>query len=101
MTTKHYIISQLAKERAVETLAAKICRDMQRRDLDDLCQIIYLGLLTKDEDMIVSLQEKGEMPFYLTRMIKNQYNSARSPFHRKIRSFRSRCQELSFDLPDD
>lgn len=95
-------MEQLARARTVEQLCETICKDAHKRDREDLAQIVYLSLLTAPPETIVQLYSSEQMTYYLTRVIKNQYNSKTSPYARKITGFRRRTSELwSCDCIDE
>lgn len=96
------IISELAKDQIVEKVVMNIGHSKMTADLSDLCQEIYMILLTYDEDKIVDLWEHGEIGFFITRIAINQYRSSRSPFHVIYRKFSSMsCDITEFDFEDE
>ena len=82
----HDIIDTIARERIVERLAANICKT-SRPDIDDLVQYVYESLLTCDEEKIANLYEKGQLVFFIVRIIQNQYFSQTSTYYREMRRF--------------
>lgn len=64
-------------------------------DLQDLAQCVYLILLEYDETKVRAMFQAGTLPFFLSRIIINQYRSKTSPFHRQFRQFRRMCEEYS------
>ena len=94
--TKHEIIEQLAKEGKVEAMVANIAHTPLTDDLRDLCQMVYLILLEYDGDKIAELHDKGQMGFFIARIILNQFRSSHSPWHDLIRKPR----ELAEDIDD-
>ena len=97
------IVERIAKERRVETILRNIAKTPLTADLQDLCQMAYVTLLEFDEDKVVELWERGEMNFFIARILMNQYQSVRSPFFRIYRK-RQRMQvpiEEYMDLPDE
>ena len=97
------IVERIAKERRVETILRNIAKTPLTADLQDLCQMAYVTLLEFDEDKVVELWERGEMNFFIARILMNQYQSVRSPFFRIYRK-RQRMQapiEDYMDLPDE
>ena len=80
------IIEKLAREKHVE----KLCRDACNRPADqlqDLAQMIYASLLNTYPGIICDLYEKGQLNFYLWRVIKNQCYSTDSEFYRTIKRY--------------
>lgn len=88
------IIARYAQQREVERQAANIARSPLTSDLQDLCQTVYEALLTTDPARIEGLEERGEMPFYIARILMNSYWSNRSSYHIRIRKFRERTRPL-------
>lgn len=91
--TREEVVERLAKKRRVETLVATICKGSSS-NMQDLSQIIYVALLEYDEARLVELFENGQIDFFLVRVIKNQYFSNNSPFHRQIRKFGARSKPI-------
>ena len=84
--TKNEIIEIIAKERMVEQICSNIAKSADCDDtLKDLSQEIYLDLLSKDEDKIVSLYETNQIRFFVVRMITNNLFSKNSPFYQTFR----------------
>lgn len=94
--TSYEIIEQLAKAGTVEGMVANIAHTPLTDDLRDLCQMVYVILLEYDADKIVELYDKGQMGFFIARIILNQFRSKHSPWHDLIRKPR----ELADDIDD-
>lgn len=92
MTTAE-IVDALAKERRVEQLAQRVTHASSER-LKDLCQIVYEALIKTREDRLTDLWENEEINFYIIRIIRNQWQSGRSDFHKEMREFSRRANEL-------
>ena len=75
------IVERIARERRVETMLRNIAKTPLTADLQDLCQMVYVILLEFDEEKIVDLWEKGEINFFIARVLMNQYQSVKSPFY--------------------
>lgn len=82
------IIEQLAKDRVIENLAAKVCRGEQSFDLDDLAQDLYLDLMGKKEGKVEKMYGDGELDYYIYRMICNNVYSKTSPYYKKYKELR-------------
>lgn len=85
--TKYEIVERIARQQRVETFIRNMARTSRLApDLQDLAQMVYLALLTYDEDKIVDLWESDAIDFFIARIILNQYRSRDSPwrdiFHR-------------------
>ena len=71
------IIELLAKEKRVEK---------------HVCNITHCSL--NEEGPIVGMWEKGQLDFFMTRVIMNQYRSTSSPFYITFRKFRLKCVSI-------
>ena len=89
------IIGQMARQKVVEQMVENIARSSLTPDLQDLCQMVYVILLEYDPDKIQDLYEHGEMPFFVARVILNQYRSKNSPFYYQIKRFLAQSRELT------
>jgi len=88
---RHGIVEQLAKAQRVERIIDNICRPCADTDsLADLAQMVYLVLLTYDAAKVVDLWEKGQMDFFIVRIVMNQYRSKNSPYYHTMREFNAR-----------
>ena len=87
-------IESLARERFAERLIKKMSPSLPKEDADDLSQIVYTSLLDKDKDFVRGLEERGELDFYVIRIIQRQLYSVTSPFYRKIRKFRDNTSPI-------
>lgn len=94
--TKRDIVEEMAAAGYVEALALNVAHaSVLTPDLQDLSQLVYLALLQYDEAKMVDLWETGAMPFFVSRVLINQYNSRNSPFFHQVREFRGMCDEIS------
>lgn len=96
MTSKSDIVEILGRERRVEQMVSSITHKTWCADLADLSQMVYLALLTYDDDKIIDLWEHGQINFFIARVIINQFRSSRSPFHALFRKY----QQKSVDITD-
>ena len=98
MTTPRQIADALAKERRVETMVQNIAHARTlSQDLRDLCQMIYVLILSYDPEKIVDLWEHEQINFFLARVIKTNLRSTRSPYAAQITRFRHRSNPLPHD----
>lgn len=96
--TRSQIASALAKERRVETMVLNIAHARAlSANLRDLCQMVYMVILTYDPDKIVDLWDHGEINFFLARIIRTNLFSPRSPYAAQITRFTGRSRPLSGD----
>ena len=91
--TGRAIIALLAKQRVIEQLVQSLTQSPYK---DDLCQDLYVDLLNKDENLITGMYYRGELLYFIRRMVSNNINSTTSPFYQKYERFRN----LSTDLND-
>lgn len=89
------IVDALARGKVVETIVANIARQSVKGDLLDLVQMVYETLLTYNESMVVEMWERGEISFFITRIVKNNYESTTSPYYREIVRFKQTTQPIS------
>lgn len=75
------IVEQLARAKTVEGILARVAKHPVEGDMYDLVQEVYLTLLTYDEQKLCGLYERGELRWFVTRIVINQYASATSPFY--------------------
>lgn len=95
MTTPAEIAAALAKEKRIEAMVQNIAHAPSLTpDLRDLCQMVYLLLLTYDPDKIVDLWENKQINFFLARVIKTNLFSSRSQYAAQITRFRNRTTQL-------
>lgn len=89
MKTKSEIIGELASKGTLRTLIENCARESSEdsANLQDLEQDLYLDLLQKDDKKIIELYEKGQLTFFLTRMILNNLNSVNSRYYTQYRKF--------------
>lgn len=79
------MLNRIANERLVEDISKNI--GVSPKYFDDFVQEIYLVLLEYDQEKLEAIYEKGDINFFLTRIIKNQWCSTTSPFYRKYRKY--------------
>lgn len=85
------MLEELAKNKVVEELCKNI--GVNSNYIDDLVQEVYLIMLEYDQEKLKEIYEKGDIKFWLTRVITNQYCSNTSPFYKKFRKY--------YDFVDD
>ena len=95
--TKYEIIDELSKNATVEKIVNKLVSSSKNRfDFpDDLIQDIYVLLLEKDEDLIVNLYNRGELGFYLLKVVRNQLLSTNSPYYTKYIKFLAHSDDIT------
>lgn len=95
--TKNEVIEELSKEGIVEKIVYKLLSSSKNRfdAPDDLIQDIYLLLLEKEDELVISLYNKGEIGYYLLRIARNQLLSKNSPYYTKYIKFRAYSDEIT------
>ena len=78
--TKPQIIEYIANNHLVEEITKNITGYLDD-DYKDLIQDIYVDLYTKKEDLLQNLYDKGNIKFFLTRIICNNIFSKTSRFY--------------------
>lgn len=88
------IINELAKNKVIEKLVANISPEDNPPDNQDLSQLIYLTLLEKPNSLIEDLYSKGELIFYVIRIITKNVYSTTSPYYRTIKKFKNKTTDI-------
>ena len=92
------IVAVLGREKRVEAMVQNIAHARTlSADLRDLCQMVYLLLMTYDPDKIVDLWENEQINFFLARVIRTNLTSPRSPYNAQITRFRQRSNPLMIE----
>lgn len=103
--TSNQILNELAKNKVIEKLVANISPDGDSSpgalssdrlpsDNKDLSQLIYLSLLEKPNSLIEDLYSKGELIFYVIRIITKNVYSTTSPYYRTIKKFKNKTTDI-------
>lgn len=74
------VVKKIAEDRIVETIIGNVARNSNDEDLKDLANDIYLELLEKDEDWLLGIYERGQINYYITRIVTNNINSKTSRY---------------------
>lgn len=78
--TKNEIVELIAKQKMIEDIILNIKGEISSNE-QDLAQDLYLSLLDKEEEKVVALYEKGELRWFVTRMVVNNLKSVNSRFY--------------------
>lgn len=89
------IITEIAKQRMVETMITNIAHQSMSADLKDLSQMVYMILLEYDEQKLQELWGHKQMSYFLARIIINQFRSSNSPFHTIYRKYQENYVDIS------
>ena len=95
MLTNTEIAEQLAKDKVIEDICTNL--RVTSNYYNDLVEEIYLIVMEYDNEKLNALMEKKQMHFWLTRVIKNNWESNTSPFWKTYRKFTSK-QDDNADL---
>lgn len=79
------MLNKIANEKLVETICKNI--GVAEKYFDDFVQEMYLILLEYDQQKLQEIYNKGQLNFFLTRIIKNQWCSKTSTFYTKYRKY--------------
>lgn len=79
------MLNKIANEKTVETICKNI--GVSPKYFDDFVQEMYLILLEYDQNKLQEIYDKGQLNFFLTRIIKNQWCSKTSTFYTKYRKY--------------
>ena len=82
--TKNEIIELIAKDRILEDIIINITGEIGA-DEQDLVQDLYLDLLSKPSQKLVDMEQRGELRWFLTRMVLNNIRSSNSRFFYKYK----------------
>ena len=96
ISSKYDIIEDLARTEQVEKIVFKIL-PASKNPFDapyDLVQDMYTILLEKEEDLIVSLYQKGQLGFFVLALVKNNLLSKNSRYYYRYIKFRYRSDDL-------
>ena len=83
--TVEEVVELVAKEGWVEECIRTVSGGIWRSEYSDLTQDILLELL--DQTKIVDLYKKGQLKFYIMRIIRNNIQSNTSRFYYRYRRF--------------
>ena len=84
MSTRE-VVERVAKEGWVEECIKTVSGGVWRSEYSDLTQDILLELL--DQTKIVDLYKKGQLRYYVMRIVRNNLQSATSRFYYRYRRF--------------
>ena len=95
--TKYEVVNIISREHLVEKIVFKLL-PASKNPFDcpeDLIQDLYLILLNSDENLIVTLYNKGELGFYLLKIARNQLLSKNSPYYTKYIKLKANSDDLT------
>ncbi len=90
---KFTIIEELARDKTIENITRNVGGSDD--DLKDLCQDLYIDLLSKDDELIIKLYESKQLKFFVTKMVLNNLHSKNSPFFTQYRKNNNNKVEIT------
>ena len=94
--TKYEVINIIAREHLVEKIVTKLLSS-SKNPFDcpeDLIQDVYLLLIEKSDKLIVDLYERGELGYYILKVVRNQLLSVNSKYYYTYIKFGANSDEL-------
>ena len=83
--TVREVVERVAKEGWVEECIRTVSGGVWRSEYDDLVQDVLVELL--DQEKIVSLYQRGQLKYFIMRIIRNNIQSNTSRFFYRYRRF--------------
>ena len=83
--TKEEVVERVAKEGWVEECIKTVSGGVWRSEYSDLTQDVLVELL--DQEKIVGLYQRGQLKFYIMRIVRNNIQSNTSRFFYRYRRF--------------
>lgn len=83
--TNNEMIEDLYKNQVIETMAHNLRVDSEY--FDDLVQEIYLIILSYDNQKLNEIWSKGQIKFWVSRVMMNTWNSRTSRFFKTYKKF--------------
>ena len=83
--TKEEVVEYIARSKLIQECILIVTGGVWRAEYDDLVQDVLIELL--DQTKIVDLYKKGQLKFYIMRVVRNNIQSATSRFFYRYRRF--------------
>ena len=83
--TKEEVVEEIARSKLIQECILIVTGGVWRFEFDDLAQDVLIELL--DQEKIVDLYKKGELKYYIVRVIRNNLQSCTSRFYYRYRRF--------------
>lgn len=93
--TLREIVDELARGRVVEEMVQHIAHRSLTPELHDLAQEVYVALLCSDEERIEDMYRRGQLRYYIARIVTNQYRSSTSPFYTVYRLYGKKSRRIN------
>jgi len=95
MMNKQEIVEKLAKDKFIENIVFN--NIIKSPYFEDLCQDLYIDLLSKKDDLIVKLYNNDSLEYFIRKMITNNIFSKNSPYYKKYKEFRKITEPIFYD----
>lgn len=96
-----YIINQLARNKVIETIIANVAKKQPDQTDQDLAQDLYTNLLEKEAFIIEDLYNKGEIRYFITKMVLYNVNSKNSRYYYNYKLPQRRNNLMNEDQSDN
>ena len=83
--TKEEVVELVAREGWIEECIKTVSGGVWRSEYSDLTQDVLIELLNQTK--VVDLYKKGQLKFYIMRVVRNNIQSATSRFYYRYRRF--------------
>ena len=83
--TVEKVVEEIARTKLIQECILMVTGGVWRSEYDDLVQDILIEMLNQTK--IVDLYEKGELKYYVVRVIRNNLQSCTSRFFYRYRRF--------------
>lgn len=83
--TKEGVVEYIARSKLIQECIKVVTGGVWRSEYNDLVQDILMELL--DQTKIVDLYKKGQLRYYVMRIVRNNINSNTSRFYYRYRRF--------------
>ena len=83
--TKEGVVEYIARSKLIQECIKVVTGGVWRSEYDDLVQDILIEMLNQTK--IVDLYEKGELKYYIVRVVRNNLQSCTSRFYYRYRRF--------------
>ena len=84
MSTRE-VVEEIARSKLIQECILIVTGGVWRSEYDDLVQDVLIELL--DQEKIVDLYKKGQLRYYVMRIVRNNIQSATSRFYYRYRRF--------------
>jgi Rps23 Pro-64 3,4-dihydroxylase Tpa1-like proline 4-hydroxylase len=95
MTSKQ-IINDVANSKEY----VKLCKTIAKDYSDDLFQDLIVILCEYNPEKLEQINTNGHLKWFIVRILKNQFNSATSPFYKTNKEFLDRTSQIDFSRID-